>query len=321
MRESLGKGRQVILFINRLGFAPFVQCPRCGFVLTCPRCNITMNYRRGINLARCHYCGQEQRPPARCPECANQSLRFAGTGTERVEEAVRRLLPEVAAARMDSDTMRSRSAHEQTLGAFRTGRTRILIGTQMIAKGLDFPNVTTVGVINADVALHLPDFRSRERTFQLLAQVAGRTGRGEAGGRVILQTFMPDDPSIQAAAAHDYERFAAEELPTRRLLGYPPYGRMARIICSGLKIEPIERYMLVLAAELRRSCEELGDGSHVLGPSPAPIARIRRRHRYHLLLKCPDSSSVHAILEGVEQMLKGPSGAKLIVDVDPLSMF
>jgi primosomal protein N' (replication factor Y) len=209
MRQSLQAGRQVLLFINRRGFSPFVHCPRCGYVLKCPRCDITLNFHRRINVVQCHYCGHQQRPPDACPECALPDLRFGGTGTERVESAVERLFPAASAVRMDSDTTRARRAHAEKLEQFRTGRSDVLIGTQMVAKGLDFPNVTTVGVVNADIALHLPDFRSRERTFQLLAQVAGRTGRGPAGGRVIVQTFMPLEPSIRAAADHDYDESAA----------------------------------------------------------------------------------------------------------------
>lgn len=320
MRGSLERGEQVILFINRRGFSPFIRCPRCGFVLKCPRCDITLNYHRGINVMACHYCGHEQRPPAECPECALEGIRFGGTGTERVEAAVDELFPERSAIRMDSDTTRVRRAHEQKLGAFRTGKADILIGTQMIAKGLDFPNVTTVGVVNADVALHLPDFRSRERTFQLLAQVAGRTGRGPAGGRVIVQTFLPHDPSIQAAARHDYDAFARQELPLRRELSYPPYGRMVRIICRGRRVEAIIQYIGSLAAAVRKLCRELGDGSHVLGPAPAPVARIKGRHRRHLMIKCPDSRSVQRLLRQLKALLKGPSGVKVVVDVDPVSM-
>jgi len=319
--ESLARGQQVILFINRRGYAPFIRCPRCGYVLKCPRCEITLNFHARVNVVMCHYCGLERRPPGRCPECGLEGgMRFAGIGTERVEGAVRELFPEARALRMDSDTMKTRHAHERALEEFRAGRAQVLVGTQMIAKGLDFPNVTTVGVVNADVVLHLPDFRSRERTFQLLAQVAGRTGRGAAGGRVIVQTFMPSDPSIRAAARHDYERFAEAELEARRRLGYPPFGRMARILCRGLKPGPVERYMTELAAELRRLCDEMGDGSHVLGPAPAPVARIRRRHRWHVLIKSPTARSLHRLLEQVEGLLRGPSGAKVLVDVDPMSM-
>ncbi len=320
MRESLERGEQVILFINRRGFSPFVHCPRCGFVLKCPRCDITLNYHRETNAVACHYCGYEQRPPAECPECALEEIRFGGTGTERVEAAVEELFAGRPAIRMDSDTTKARRAHEQKLTAFRTGKAEILIGTQMIAKGLDFPNVTTVGVVNADVALHLPDFRSRERTFQLLAQVAGRTGRGPAGGRVIVQTFMPHDPSIRAAAHHDYDAFAQQELPLRRELGYPPYGRMVRIICSGRRPQAMNQYTASLAAAARKLCREMGDGSHVLGPAAAPIARIKGRHRRHLMVKCPDSHSVQRMLRELRALLKGPSGVKVVVDVDPVSM-
>jgi primosomal protein N' (replication factor Y) len=320
MRGSLKRGEQVILFLNRRGYSPFIKCPRCGYTMECERCEITLNYHRHINVVKCHYCGKERRPPPRCPECGNQEIRFGGTGTERVERAVNRLFPESGVLRMDSDTMKTRTAHEETLGEFRGGQAGVLVGTQMIAKGLDFPNVTTVGVVNSDVSLHLPDFRSRERTFQLLAQVAGRTGRGPAGGRVILQTFLPEDPSIRAAAEHDYEEFAEKELQMRRRLRYPPFGRMVRFICRGPDPKAIEKYMKNLVERLKYLCREAGDGSQVLGPSPAPIAKIKRRHRYHALLKGPNSSSVHKLLEELEGHLDGPSGAKVLVDVDPLSM-
>jgi primosomal protein N' (replication factor Y) len=234
-----------------------------------------------------------------------------------VEDAVRELFPEWTCIRMDSDTTRARGSHEAKLEEFRTGRAQILIGTQMVAKGLDFPNVTTVGVVNADVALHVPDFRCRERTFQLLAQVAGRTGRGPAGGRVIVQTFMPEDPSIQAAARHDYNRFARQELPLRRQLRYPPFGRMARIICRGRDPTRVEKYTRELAAGLRAICET---EMQLLGPAPAPVSRIRGMHRRHLLIKFPDAASTQQTLHSAADLLRGPSGVKTLVDVDPLSM-
>ena len=320
MRDALTEGEQIILFMNRRGYSPFIRCPRCGFVLQCPRCDITLKFHRKINVVKCHFCNYEQRPPKDCPECGLEGIRYGGAGTEKIEEAVERLFPDAAYKRMDSDTMQARGSHEKALDAFKEGDAQILIGTQMIAKGLDFPTVTTVGVINADVALHMPDFRSRERTFQLLAQVAGRAGRGERGGRVIVQTFLPSDPSIKAAAEHDYERFARMEMPLRRSMGYPPFGRMARIICRGRKEEQIREYMHELATALRDFTEDLDDGAHVLGPSPAPVSRIKRRYRYHLMLKCPNSSSVHDLLDKASGLLKGPSGAKVLVDVDPISM-
>jgi len=320
MRASLNRGEQVILFINRKGYAPFVHCPRCGYVLKCPRCDITLNFRRKANVVACHYCGHERRPPGACPECGLKDIRYSGMGTERVEHATRDLFPDASIIRMDSDTTVARRAHEQKLEAFRTGSARVLIGTQMVAKGLDFPLVTTVGVVNADVSLHLPDFRSRERTFQLLAQVAGRTGRGPAGGRVVVQTFMPEDPSILAGARHDYEGFASTELPHRRQLGYPPYGRLVRVICRARRADRARDCIGGLAAALRKLCDEQADGSLVLGPAPAPVAQIRGLHRYHLLVKCPGARAVREIIERSRGLMKGPSGVKVIVDVDPISM-
>ena len=318
MRRSLEAEQQVILFINRRGYSPFIHCPRCGFTLKCRRCDITLNYHRGIDAVECHYCGLQQRPPRQCPECGEPGIRFGGTGTERVEESVRELFPQAGSIRMDSDTTKARRAHEEKLEEFRNGRAAILIGTQMVAKGLDFPNVTTVGVVNADVALHLPDFRSRERTFQLLAQVAGRTGRGPAGGRVVVQTFMPEDPSIQAAARHDYAAFARRELPMRRELGYPPFGRMTRIICRGRNAGRVERHTADLAEALRSLS---GPGMQVLGPAPAPVAQIRGYHRRHLMLKGPDAGAMQHVLHEARGLLqKGPSGVKVLVDVDPMSM-
>ncbi len=317
MRSSLERGHQVILFLNRRGYSPFIHCPRCGFTLKCERCDITMNYHRAANVVECHYCGREERPPAECPECGLGQIRFGGTGTERVEAAVAERFGEWESIRMDSDTTRARNAHEKKLGEFRGGRAGILIGTQMVAKGLDFPNVTTVGVVNADVALHLPDFRSRERTFQLLAQVAGRTGRGPAGGRVIVQTFMPLDPSIRAACHHDYDAFARQELPLRRELGYPPFGRMARIICRGRKLERVQRHTRALAEALRKLCPP---DATVLGPAPAPVAQIRGRHRWHLLLKFADARTMQETLREGRELAKGPSGVRTLVDVDPMSM-
>jgi primosomal protein N' (replication factor Y) len=320
MRDSIGRGEQVILFINRRGFAPFVHCPRCGLVFKCPRCDITLNYHQKANALTCHYCAYQARPPAACPECGLADIRFAGMGTERIEATVRELFSEQVTIRMDSDTTKARRSHQEKLDAFRAGQAGILIGTQMVAKGLDFPNVTTVGVVNADVMLHLPDFRSRERTFQLLAQVAGRTGRGPAGGRVIVQTFMPEDPSIQAAARHDYRAFADQELPLRRELRYPPYGRIVRIICRGRKLDRVQRHSASLGSALRKLCTEAGDQAQVLGPAPAPVSQIRGMHRYHLMVKCPDSASVHRLLSEAEGVLGGAAGVKVLVDVDPVSV-
>ncbi len=320
MTRSFEKNEKVILFLNRRGYSPFIKCPRCGFDLQCQRCEITMNYHRSIEVVRCHYCGLERRPPRTCPECGSANIRFGGTGTEKVESEVNTIFPDIRVLRMDSDTMKTRDAHEKTLHKFAEGDAEVLVGTQMIAKGLDFPDVTTVGVINADVSLHMPDFRSRERTFQLLAQVAGRTGRGAAGGRVVFQTYLPTDPAIKAAAKHNYDVFAEKELAARRRLQYPPYSRMVRIICRGTELNKIKNYMVDLCNELRSVIKFQKDGSTVLGPAPAPVAKVKNRHRYHAMVKCPSSTTLHQLLKAVNDNLSGPTGAKVIVDVDPLSM-
>jgi primosomal protein N' (replication factor Y) len=220
--DALKRGEQVIFFLNRRGFATYVHCRRCGFVLKCMRCHVPMTFYKGGGTVLCHHCNQRQAAPQNCPSCAVPGIRFSGIGTERIEEELRRKFREFALARMDSDTMRGRGAHHRTLDAFKRGDVKILLGTQMIAKGLDFPGVTLVGVISADTALHLPDFRSAERTFQLIAQVAGRAGRGERGGQVIVQTHNPDHYAVQAGARHDYKAFADHELEHREKRVIPP---------------------------------------------------------------------------------------------------
>ncbi|MEK7242534.1 MAG: primosomal protein N', partial [Planctomycetota bacterium] len=240
MKECLSRGEQALLFLNRRGFSPFVSCPRCGYVLRCKRCDIPLTYHKRQHSTICHYCSYEVKPQENCPECAGARLNYFGLGTERIEEEMGRYFPGYKALRMDSDSMKGRNAHAKALKSFERGEVQILVGTQMIAKGLDLPNVTLVGVISADTILNLPDFRAVERTFQLLAQVAGRTGRGPKGGRVVVQTFNPRQYAILAAAAHDYEGFADRELEYRRELGYPPFGYMARIVLVGQKEERVK---------------------------------------------------------------------------------
>jgi primosomal protein N' (replication factor Y) len=230
MRDALDAGGQVILLLNRRGYATCLFCPQCGHVVKCRFCDVSLIDHRAEHLAKCHYCGYEQKPPDKCPACGKTGISFIGQGTEKLEAEIAFRFPGIAAQRMDSDTMRKPGSHAKALDAFRSGDVRILLGTQMIAKGLDFPNVTLVGVVDADIALHLPDFRSGERTFQLLAQVAGRTGRGMQGGRVLVQTFNPDNPSIEFAAGHDFQGFVVKEMEQRRQHNYPPYHRMVRVV-------------------------------------------------------------------------------------------
>ena len=249
MQTALADGGQVILLLNRRGYSTHLQCPSCGEVVRCPHCDIALTHHWQREIALCHYCDYEIAAPHICPHCSSPGIRYRGLGTQKLEAEVRARFADVPSLRMDTDTMQARGSHERALAAFRKGEVRILLGTQMIAKGLDFPDVTLVGVVNADTALHLPDFRAAERTFQLLVQVAGRTGRGPRGGRVLVQTFSPDHPAIQAAVRHDYSAFADRELPLRRLLGYPPFAAMIRVVVRGTR-ETITQEFAAAAAQV-----------------------------------------------------------------------
>jgi primosomal protein N' (replication factor Y) (superfamily II helicase) len=317
MTAALADGGQVILLLNRRGFHTFVLCPKCGNVVKCHACDVAATYHRSRHVLLCHTCDAERACPSACPNCGAPALYYGGIGTERLEREIQTSFPDAAARRMDSDTMRGHGSHERVLAAFKAGSVQILLGTQMIAKGLDFPNVTLVGVVNADIALHLPDFRASERTFQLVAQVAGRTGRGDRPGRVIVQTYAPDHPAIHAAAQHDYEQFARFELPVRERFGVPPYGRLVRLIGRGPVEQPVFAYMEQLALAFRQE----GHASvQVLGPAPAPILKIRNLFRCHLQLRCPNSKPLQTLLSTVPARHLAPHGIDLAIDVDPITM-
>ena len=317
MVQALDQSGQVILLLNRRGFHTFVLCPRCGHVVNCHSCDVAATYHRGRHVLLCHTCDAERPCPPACPGCGAPSLHYGGIGTERLEREIRSAFPDVVARRMDSDTMRSPGSHEQVLSAFKAGDVQILLGTQMIAKGLDFPNVTLVGVVNADTALHLPDFRAAERTFQLVAQVAGRTGRGDRPGRVLVQTYAPDHPAIRFAALHDYEGFARCELPEREKFGVPPFGRVVRLIARGPDEAAVSAYMNDLAAAIRAAADP---SVRVLGPAPAPILKIRNLYRFHLQLRCPNSRPVQMLANTVPSQHPAPHGIELVIDVDPITM-
>ena len=251
MDATLKADGQIILLLNRRGFSTHIQCAACGHTVECPHCAIALTHHLRDNVALCHYCDYHTPAPAACPKCNFEGIRYAGFGTQRLEAEVKARFPGHACLRMDTDTMQKPGSHERALRSFREGDVRILLGTQMIAKGLDFPNVMLVGVINADTALHLPDFRAAERTFQLMTQVAGRTGRGERGGRVLVQTFSPEHPAIAAAVRHDYEAFARGELPIRESFDYPPFGSMIRIVVRGPGEIPASEFANTLAERLR----------------------------------------------------------------------
>jgi primosomal protein N' (replication factor Y) len=325
LETTLKRGEQAILLINRRGFHTAAACGRCGFVLRCPNCDVAMTFNPAQNKAQCHHCRHTGEVPSVCPGCSGK-LKFLGTGTERVEEELARFFGRETVARMDSDSMKKRemdettqhteTLHKKTLDAFQEGKTRILLGTQMVAKGLDFPNVTLVGVVNADISINMPDFRASERTFQLLAQVAGRTGRGDKGGHVIVQTFSPDHPCIKDAARHDYAGFAKRELLERRKHGYPPYARLARIVCAAGTADAARKCCAELVEAVKAHAAD--SGINVLGPAEAPIARIKGKARWHALIKAPDSAAMRHALQALRR--KKTSGADVLIDVDPVGM-
>lgn len=318
--EALKSDGQVILLLNRRGYSTHIQCPACGNVVKCPACDLALTHHRADEQAICHYCDFQMPAPVRCPECAFDGIRFAGFGTERLEAEIKNRFPDVPLVRMDSDTMQKPGSHEAALARFRAGDVKILLGTQMIAKGLDFPNVTLVGVINADTTLHFCDLRAAERTFQLVTQVAGRTGRGDKGGRVLVQTFSPDHYAILAAIDHDYARFAAAELPSRQAHLYPPFASLIRLIIRGESEPAIEQFADAAGQQLRAAIESSGIEHRVLGPAPCPIAKLRGLFRYHVLLSSPDGDKLRAAVRGVIENLQPIEGVQWVVDVDPLDL-
>jgi primosomal protein N' (replication factor Y) len=282
-----------------------------------------MTHHRTGAVAICHYCDFQQPCPTICPRCRAPGMHFRGFGTEKLEAEIRNRFPNAAVLRMDTDSMKSHGSHDRALKSFREGKVQILLGTQMIAKGLDFPNVTLVGVINADTALHLPDFRAAERTFQLVTQVAGRTGRGEKGGRVLVQTFSPEHAAIRAAVMHDFGAFAREELPMREAHGYPPAGAMIRVVVRGPSKEQTRAFAQHLGERLRGSLGitlTSAATERVLGPAAAPIPRLRRQYRYHLQMQGRDAEVLRKAVQKAGDGLEVPEGMVWIADVDPVDM-
>jgi primosomal protein N' (replication factor Y) len=320
MRRVLAESGQVILLLNRRGFSTSIQCPACGFVVTCPDCDLPLTFHRDGHKAMCHYCDYTIAPPSECPKCQHTDIRFSGLGTQKLEMETQAKFPESAIARMDSDTMKKPGSHERTLSDFRAGRTQILLGTQMIAKGLDFPNVLLVGVIHADAALHFPDFRASEKTFQLVTQVAGRTGRGDRAGEVLVQTSSPEHPAIVAACRHDYLLFAERELEHRQPLGYPPFGFLARIIFRGPEQRVVEEFAESTVGRLRGLAKQGEPSVRVLGPAQPPIPKLRGQHRYHAMLASPDAGALHRVLARVQSEVKPPEDTLYLIDIDPIDM-
>lgn len=318
--QCLHRQEQMIILLNRRGYATCVLCRECGHVLQCTNCRVSLKYHEPDESVRCHYCGLEMPVPRRCPECRGRYLRRFGVGTQRVEEVLRHEFPGARLLRMDFDTTRRKGAHGAILGQFGRGDADILLGTQMIAKGLDFPNVTLVGVITADTALNIPDFRAGERTFQLLTQVGGRAGRGDKKGEVIIQTYTPNHYSIEAAARQDYLAFYHEELAFRRELAYPPYSFLARILISGPEEEEVIKTAHSITDTLRREMHtQVGAELSILGPSPAPLSMVRNRYRWHTLLK-GEETAVRLALAWLVGAPPSFSDCSVSVDAAPSSL-
>jgi primosomal protein N' (replication factor Y) len=318
--QAIKEEGQVILLLNRRGYSTSIQCPACGHVVECPNCSISLTHHRTEEKAVCHYCDYSIDTPTHCPECKFDGIRYAGFGTQKLEAEIRARFPDTPMLRMDSDTMQKPGSHEAALAKFREGEVKILLGTQMIAKGLDFPNVTLVGVINADTALHFPDFRAAEMTFQLVTQVAGRTGRGEKGGRVLVQTFSPEHPAIEAALQHDYERFAAGEMAVRAKFNYPPLASLVRLIIRGDVEKVAESFAEQIGQRLRAAVEKRQVDARVLGPASAPIAKMHGKFRFHILLQGPDAAGLRQVVRDAAVDLKPPEATLWAVDVDPLDL-
>lgn len=322
IQETVKEKGQVMLLLNRRGFATSIQCPACGHVVACPDCDLPLTHHRDGSKAVCHYCDYTIASPPWCPVCRFDGIRFGGLGTQKLEVELQNRFPSCKIARMDSDTMRRPGSHQKVLSMFRNGEIDILLGTQMIAKGLDFPNVLLVGVINADSALHFPDFRAAERTFQLVTQVAGRTGRGDRPGRVVVQTFTPEHPAIQAASRHDYIKFAKDELSNRRRFNYPPFGCVGRLIIRGPDEDLTEAFAHTLAKRLESTKSKLGVEVRILGPAPPPITRLRGKYRFHILLQSTNSAHLGETIRKATDQLKAPdqSAIQFVVDIDPVDM-
>jgi primosomal protein N' (replication factor Y) len=327
LREAIGEtirsGRQALLFLNRRGYDRYYLCNACGHALQCESCSVTLTYHKKDNRLRCHYCGWETSLPERCPVCAHAALFSHGFGTEKVEKEVKKLFPEARVVRMDRDTMNSRDRLVSALDAVRSGKADVLLGTQMVAKGHDFPNITLVGIVNADAGLQTPDFRAGEILVQLLIQVAGRAGRGEEPGRVILQTFNPSHFTIWSALNLDYDGFCKEEMKSRESLQYPPFTRLLKVLVTSSDEASARGGARLLAAICREkagSFRTTGGSVAVLGPSPAAYVKLRNRFRWQVYIKTWTSSDMQSFIECVLESVKGDPNfrsVQITVDRDP----
>lgn len=320
LTDRLEKGEQSVLFLNRRGHSSFILCRDCGYVMNCPHCDISLTYHRSEQRMKCHYCGHEDHLPSVCPDCGSEHIRFFGTGTQKVEEELGKVLPHARVIRMDVDTTSRKGAHEALLSKFGEGKADILLGTQMIAKGLDFPNVTLVGVLTADTMLHLPDFRAAEKSFQLLTQVSGRAGRHELPGEVVIQSYTPEHYSIELASRHDFEAFYQREMAVRKMHLYPPFYYLALITVSHTEITKTVDVTEKVARHLR---QQLSPKTVILGPVASPIPRIKDRYRYQCVIKYkrePNlANALKIILERYQQEISQQQ-LTISIDLNPYMM-
>jgi primosomal protein N' (replication factor Y) len=319
--QRLERKEQTILFLNRRGYSTSLQCSQCGYVAGCPNCSVSLTYHRRAQKLMCHICGHEGTVPSKCPEpkCGNPAIRYSGLGTEQIEDVLAKVFPHARVQRMDSDTLKRKDDYRRILGDFRLGKINILVGTQMIAKGLHFPNVTLVGIVYADQSLHMADFRAGERTFQLLTQVAGRAGRGDVEGEVIVQAFTPFHPAIQYARRHDFGGFYEQEIEFREQLKYPPASRVALITLKGHNEDKVR----FSAEHLRKQLEaDLKDwkGLIIAGPAPAPLARAESFYRYQIMLRARQMARLSQSLAKFSSNDALPDDVHLVIDIDPVAL-
>jgi primosomal protein N' (replication factor Y) len=315
--DRIAKREQTILFLNRRGFSTSLLCSNCGKARDCPNCSVALTFHRSMSRLNCHLCGHTAAVPKKCPECGQDALIYVGFGTEKVESTVAQIFPNAVVRRMDADSMTRKEAYRETLRAFRAGKIDILVGTQMIAKGLHFPNVTLVGIINADLALHLPDFRAGERTFQLLTQVAGRAGRGETPGEVFVQSYTPFSPSIQFARHHDFAGYVEQELEFRERCDFPPFKHAVLITIHSAHQERGK----FSAETLRRKLgEALPEEFMVAEPAPAPLEKLSGQYRFHILLRGNAIMRLSRLIRETLEKLPMPEDVAVAVDVDPYQL-
>lgn len=323
IKEKLHNKEQVIIFLNRRGFKTLVVCRECGLVLKCPRCEISLTYHNDKRL-RCHYCNYLVNTPRLCPDCSGREIGYFGTGTQLVEQELNVALPDARILRLDADTTTRKGSHQYILDNFSNGGADILVGTQMIAKGLDLPGVTLVGVINADVSLHMPDFRAAERTFQLLTQVAGRAGRGDKPGEVLIQTYTPEHYAVQAAAHHDFNAFFKHEIKLRKQMGYPPFAKMVRMLVYGKNESAVQQGAELLHDKLHGfACAADGGKIFIVGPAPAPLARLKEKYRWHVIVWSADYRLLRLVIEELWRSVGGVTldkGLHMVIDVDPMNI-